>query len=60
MWVSGGVYGETSQRQEGIDSTCVSRVVSLTTLAPDIVAAIRDEVLLSMGPSSSRRTTSAT
>ena len=30
-------------RKEGVDSSYVSRMVNLTTLAPDIVAAILDE-----------------
>ena len=32
-------------RREGVDDSYVSRMVSLTTLAPDIVAAILDETL---------------
>ena len=32
-------------RREGVDDSCVSRMVNLTTLAPDIVAAILDETL---------------
>ena len=32
-------------RNEGVDSSYVSRMVNLTTLAPDIVAAILDESL---------------
>jgi len=32
-------------RKEGVDSSYVSRMVNLTTLAPDIVAAILDEAL---------------
>ena len=32
-------------RKEGVDSSYVSRMVNLTTLAPDIVAAILDETL---------------
>ena len=32
-------------RREGVDSSYVSRMVNLTTLAPDIVAAILDEAL---------------
>ncbi len=31
--------------REGIDNSYVSRMVNLTTLAPDIVAAILDETL---------------
>jgi hypothetical protein len=31
--------------KEGLDSSYVSRMVNLTTLAPDIVAAILDETL---------------
>lgn len=31
--------------REGVDSSYVSRMVNLTTLAPDIVAAILDDVL---------------
>ena len=31
--------------REGIDDSYVSRMVNLTTLAPDIVAAILDETL---------------
>jgi hypothetical protein len=33
-------------RREGVDDSYVSRMVNLTTLAPDIVAAILDETLL--------------
>jgi hypothetical protein len=33
-------------RKEEVDSSYVSRMVNLTTLAPDIVAAILDETLL--------------
>ncbi len=32
-------------RKEGVDSSYVSRMVNLTSLAPDIVAAILDETL---------------
>lgn len=32
-------------RTEGVDSSYVSRMVNLTTLAPDIVAAILDDTL---------------
>ncbi|MCI0564909.1 MAG: hypothetical protein MN733_41105, partial [Nitrososphaera sp.] len=32
-------------RNEGVDSSYVSRMVNLTTLAPDVVAAILDETL---------------
>lgn len=32
-------------RKEGVDSSYVSRMVNLTTLAPDIVAAILDEII---------------
>ncbi|MGQ0445505.1 MAG: hypothetical protein ACT4O2_10370 [Beijerinckiaceae bacterium] len=32
-------------RKEGVDSSYVSRMVNLTTLAPDIVAAILDDAL---------------
>ena len=32
-------------RREGVDSSYVSRMVNLTTLAPDIVAAILDDTL---------------
>ena len=32
-------------RREGVDSSYVSRMVNLTTLAPDIVAVILDETL---------------
>jgi hypothetical protein len=32
-------------RREGVDDSYVSRMVNLTTLAPDIVAAILDEML---------------
>jgi len=32
-------------RKEGVDSSYVSRIVNLTTLAPNIVAAILDETL---------------
>jgi hypothetical protein len=35
---------ETAQR-EGVDDSYVSHMVNLTTLAPDIVAAILDETL---------------
>ena len=35
----------TLARSEGVDSSYVSRMVNLTTLAPDIVAAILDETL---------------
>lgn len=31
--------------REGIGNNCVSRMVNLTTLAPDIVAAIPDDVM---------------
>ena len=31
--------------REGIDNSCVSRMVNLATLVPDIVAAILDETL---------------
>lgn len=34
-------------RKQGVDSSYVSRIVNLTTLAPDIVAAILDETLSS-------------
>ena len=33
-------------RREGVDDSYVSRMVNLTTLAPEIVAAILDETLL--------------
>jgi hypothetical protein len=36
---------ESSVRREGVDDSYVSRMVNLTTLAPDIVAAILDETL---------------
>ena len=36
--------GETAPK-EGIDNSYVSRMVNLTTLAPDIVAAILDDAL---------------
>jgi len=32
-------------RREGVDDSYVSRMVNLTTLAPDLVAAILDETL---------------
>ena len=32
-------------RREGVDDSYVSRMVNLTSLAPDIVAAILDETL---------------
>ena len=32
-------------RREGVDDSYVSRMINLTTLAPDIVAAILDEIL---------------
>jgi hypothetical protein len=32
-------------RREGADDSCVSRMVNLITLAPDIVGAILDETL---------------
>ena len=32
-------------RREGVDDSYVSRMVNLTTLAPDIVAAILDQTL---------------
>jgi hypothetical protein len=32
-------------RREGVDSSYVSRMVNLTTLAPDIVTAILDDAL---------------
>jgi hypothetical protein len=32
-------------RREGVDDSYVSRMVNLTTLAPDIVAAILDETM---------------
>ena len=32
-------------RRDGVDDSYVSRMVNLTTLAPDIVAAILDEAL---------------
>ena len=32
-------------RREGVDSSYVSRMVNLTALAPDIVAAILDETM---------------
>lgn len=31
--------------RQGIDNSCVSRMVNLTTLAPDILAAIPDDAL---------------
>ena len=34
-----------SSRREGVDDSCLSRMVNLTTLAPVIVAAILDETL---------------
>ena len=32
-------------RREGVDDSYVSRMINLTTLAPDLVAAILDETL---------------
>ena len=32
-------------KREGVDNSYVSRMVNLTTLAPDIVAAILDDIL---------------
>ncbi|MGH8531609.1 MAG: LacI family transcriptional regulator [Gammaproteobacteria bacterium] len=46
MLESGDVKSLTEiARMEGVDSSYVSRMVNLTTLAPDIVAAIVDETL---------------
>jgi hypothetical protein len=36
---------EEIARRDGVDDSYVSRMVNLTTLAPDIVAAILDETL---------------
>jgi hypothetical protein len=49
-WLAMLESGEVSSmkeiaRREGVDDSYVSRVVNLTTLAPDIVAAILDETL---------------
>jgi hypothetical protein len=49
-WLAMLESGEVSSmreiaRREGIDDSYVSRMVNLTTLAPDIVAAILDETL---------------
>jgi hypothetical protein len=46
MLESGGAKSmKEIARREGVDDSYVSRMVSLTTLAPDIVAAILDETL---------------
>jgi hypothetical protein len=46
MLESGGVKSlREIGRKEGVDSSYVSRMFNLTTLAPDIVAPILDEVL---------------
>ena len=47
-WLAMPVSGEAKSlreiaRKEGVDSSYVSRMVNLTTLAPDIVAAILDD-----------------
>jgi hypothetical protein len=49
-WLAMLESGEVSSmkeiaRREGVDDSYVSRMVNLTTLAPDIVAAILDETL---------------
>jgi hypothetical protein len=49
-WLAMIESGEVSSmkeiaRREGVDDSYVSRMVNLTTLAPDIVAAILDETL---------------
>jgi hypothetical protein len=49
-WLAMLESGEVSSmkeiaRREGVDNSYVSRMVNLTTLAPDIVAAILDETL---------------
>jgi hypothetical protein len=49
-WLAMLELGEVSSmkelaRHEGVDNSYVSRMVNLTTLAPDIVAAILDETL---------------
>jgi len=49
-WLAMLESGEVSSikdiaRREGVDNSYVSRMVHLTTLAPDIVAAILDETL---------------
>jgi len=49
-WLAMLESGEVSSmkeiaRREGVDDSYVSRIVNLTTLAPDIVAAILDETL---------------
>jgi hypothetical protein len=49
-WLAMLESGEVSSmkelaRHEGVDNSYVSRMVNLTTLAPDIVAAILDETL---------------
>jgi hypothetical protein len=49
-WLAMLESGEASSlkeiaRREGVDDSYVSRMVNLTTLAPDIVAAILDETL---------------
>jgi hypothetical protein len=46
MLVSGEVSSmKEIARREGVDDSYVSRMVNLTTLAPDLVAAILDETL---------------
>jgi hypothetical protein len=49
-WLAMLISGEVKSlreiaRREGVDSSYVSRMVNLTTLAPDIVAAILDDAL---------------
>ncbi len=46
-WLTSGEMKSLREiaRKEGVDSSYVSRMVNLTTLAPDIVAAILDETL---------------
>ena len=50
QWLAMLESGEVSSmkeiaRREGVDDSYISRMVNLTTLAPDIVAAILDETL---------------
>jgi hypothetical protein len=45
MLESGGKVSEVDALREAVDDSYVSRMVNLTTLAPDIVAAILDETL---------------
>ena len=43
--VSPSPFQKDIAKREGIDDSYVSRMVNLTTLAPDIIAAILDETL---------------